>query len=128
MTQRNKYRVCGQPHCPTIVQGTTRCPQHKTKDTNRPTAHQRGYNTQWKKTRKQYLQQHPNCCVIGCTRKATDVDHIQGRGPLAPDGHQHNQLQPLCHQHHSQKTASTTHNNKQPRVGVPPTNQTPHRP
>jgi hypothetical protein len=37
--------------------------------------------------------------------RATDVDHIDGRGPKGPRGHDWSNLRALCHSHHSKRTA-----------------------
>jgi ribose 1,5-bisphosphokinase PhnN len=42
---------------------------------------------------------------MGCVAKATDVDHIDGEGPLGPRGHDWTNLRALCHSHHSKRTA-----------------------
>lgn len=44
-------------------------------DQKRPTANQRGYNSEWAKARKQYLAAHPLCCRCGAP--ANVVDHIK---------------------------------------------------
>lgn len=71
----------------------------------RPSARERGYDSRWERTRAAYLARHPTCEVSGCDERATDVDHIDGLGPLAPRGHDHDNLRALCHPHHSQRTA-----------------------
>ena len=67
----------------------------------------RGYNRQWQKARKKYLEAHPLC--VECMKegryvKATDVDHIiPHRGDRTLFWDQGN-WQALCHRHHSMKT------------------------
>ena len=68
----------------------------------RPTAAQRGYSYQWQQTRQRILAQYPQCSVVGCPLKATDVDHRIPRNRGGSDDDQN--LVPLCHAHHSQKT------------------------
>ncbi len=75
-------------------------------DAKRPTPAQRGYNTQWQTTRDRYLDTHPQCQWPGCDQPATQVDHIDGQGPLAPNGHDPVNLQALCAPHHSHKTVT----------------------
>ena len=72
-------------------------------DQQRGSAHKRGYGVGWRAHRAAYLRDHPICCVPGCNRPATDVDHIvpRRRGGSDEDAN----LQPLCHAHHSAKTA-----------------------
>lgn len=71
----------------------------------RPDPAQRGYDHKWRRTRGRYLKHHPACEHPGCTRPATDVHHLDNQGPLAPNGHKWNNLQALCHTHHSRHTA-----------------------
>lgn len=62
---------------------------------------ERGYDARWRRTRARYLRHHPTCEVVGCNTTATDVHHLDGRGPLGPAGHELSNLQALCHSHHS---------------------------
>lgn len=67
----------------------------------RPNAHARGYGRDWKIIRDEHLRNYPWCVLCGET--GTDVDHIRPRkqgGTDDPDN-----LQTLCHKHHSAKTA-----------------------
>lgn len=61
-------------------------------------------STEWRAFRAGYLAAHPWCCVPGCPKKATQVDHVKSRrsggAPLEPSN-----CQPFCWSHHSQKTA-----------------------
>lgn len=96
---------CGNPASP----GSGRCEPHrleqrKASDQRRPTAHQRGYDQRWQRTRTAYLAAHPTC-ECGCGGKATDVDHIDGLGPNGPHGHDWQNLQALTASCHAQKTA-----------------------
>lgn len=67
----------------------------------------RVYDTQvWKRVRRAVLADNPLCVMcqrIGVAHPATDVDHItpieKGGAWYDPDN-----LQPLCHEHHSIKT------------------------
>ena len=67
----------------------------------------RGYNRQWQKARKQFLETHAlcsECMKEGRYIKATDVDHIiPHRGDRTLFWDQGN-WQALCHRHHSIKT------------------------
>ncbi len=98
-------RVCNVPGCPTLTD-QPRCPDHQQQaERERGTARQRGYGTKWQVTRRRYLKRHPICCEPDCMRLATDVDHIDGLGPLGPRGHDPANLRAYCHPHHSQRTA-----------------------
>ena len=99
------HKGCTQP----APHGQGRCETHrlaqrKDQDQHRPSARQRGYDQRWERTRKAYPANHPRCCV--CNQPATDVDHIDGAGPLSPRGHDWSNLQALCHPCHSRKTAA----------------------
>ena len=76
----------------------------RTTDRRRPTANQRGYDKRWQQTRAEHLRREPNC--RSCGKPGRHVDHIDGAGPLAPNGHDHANLQTLCHSCHSTKTAT----------------------
>lgn len=91
--------VCGR------IATSKRCPEHKRKD-NRPHSTARGYDRRWYATRKRYLSTHPTCEYDGCEAAAQDVHHLDGLGPLAPRGHDPDNLAALCHSHHSQRTAA----------------------
>lgn len=70
---------------------------------NRESAYKRGYDSNWQRVRQMVLNRNPMCQVPGCTRPATDIDHII---PLRQGGENtDNNLQALCHSHHSMKTA-----------------------
>lgn len=103
-------RVCAEPNCPELTT-STRCPAHtkakrRAEDKRRPNARQRGYDSHWQRTRAEYLRLHPVCeDQRGCIEPATDVHHLDGRGPKGPKGHDHSNLQALCHAHHSSLTA-----------------------
>jgi 5-methylcytosine-specific restriction protein A len=74
-------------------------------DMKRPTADQRGYDAEWRRTRARFLQANPTCTHPGCVAKATEVHHVQ-RVTAAP--HLRlvtTNLQGLCKRHHSAITA-----------------------
>lgn len=98
--------ICNVPGCPAIATGKGKCDIHRQEaDRARGTAAQRGYNYKWARTRGRYLQLHPTCEQSGCDAAATDVHHIDGRGPGGVNGHQHSNLRALCKSHHSALTA-----------------------
>lgn len=101
--------VCADPGCAELCSGTY-CEKHarpkrqwtRRPDT-RPSANARGYDYDWRKTRAAFLKAHPWCMADECTEKATDVDHIMPRAKGGTD--EWDNLQALCHSHHSSKTA-----------------------
>lgn len=101
-------KPCGKPGCPRLVRGpASRCTDHASeRERARGTATSRGYGADWRTLRAAHLLAHPVCSHQDCTALATDVDHVTPhRGDdalrLDPDN-----LQSLCHSHHSQKTAT----------------------
>ncbi len=72
---------------------------------DRGSAYQRGYDRHWRKVRLAYLMAHPMCVAPGCGKAATDVDHLDSRGPRGEKGYDWDNLQPLCSSCHSKKTA-----------------------
>ena len=100
---------CKHPGCPALIPaGTKYCDKHKAMHPEevRPAA-SRGYNSRWRRARKQYLQTHPLC--VECMKdgryvKATVVDHIvphRGDQKLFWD---RSNWQGLCEHHHNVKT------------------------
>ena len=101
---RSPAKPCTWPQgCPNLCVTGSRCPDHA-KD-RRPTAARRGYDTKWQRTRQAKLTATPYCEQPGCFKPATEVDHIDGLGPLGPQGHTPGNLRSYCHPHHSQRTA-----------------------
>lgn len=103
-------KVCAESGCPNLTD-STRCEFHskakrRREDQRRPSAKARGYDSKWERTRRLYLRSHPICeDPEGCIDRSTDVDHIDGLGPLGPKGHDEENLRALCHSHHSKRTA-----------------------
>lgn len=63
-------------------------------------------SARWRRLRRRILTERPWCAWPRCHEAATDVDHIitiAERPDLAWD---EDNLQPLCHRHHSHKTAT----------------------
>lgn len=104
---RRAARVCPEPGCVELITGDARlCEEHERErkrahDAKRPSAAQRGYDAEWRETRKAYLIEYPHCVVCGAV--ATEVDHIT---PISEGGARldWNNLQAMCKTHHSQKT------------------------
>lgn len=95
-----------------VYDGTTRCSEHKVKhnwadDKIRGNRHERGYGSEWEKTRKIVLKRDDYLCVNhkakGIFRKATDVDHIIPKERGGTDNIDN--LQSLCSKCHREKTA-----------------------
>lgn len=115
MATRKAMQVCPTPGCPTLTpQG--RCGPCQTKArAARPQPNTRGYNARWRKASADYLQTHPYCECPACSALpqlqrdlATEVDHIDGLGPLGPRGFDPTNWQAMSKRHHSRKTATET--------------------
>lgn len=104
---RRALKVCSTPGCPALVpSGVGRCDDcDRGADRSRGTAAERGYDARWRRTRADFLLEHPLCSEVHCLALAVDVDHIDGEGPLGPRGHDFSNLRPFCQPHHSQRTA-----------------------
>ena len=76
------------------------------RDTRRGSAHARGYGRAWERLRAAVLAEEPlcrECQAAGRVEAATDVDHVKPRARGGTDARSN--LQPLCHECHSAKTA-----------------------
>ena len=121
-------KLCAVPGCPNIINvGETYCAEHlklkrKFGDRRRGSASSRGYDRNWQRLRKLVLHSEPLCRECkrpGRHTPATEVDHIV---PLAAGGtNDFENLQPLCHECHSRKTATENggFGNLGPRGGRP---------
>lgn len=102
---RSRWKVCSRPGCPELTQAGRCDGCAREADRSRGTAAERGYDARWRRTRAAFLHQHVGICEHpGCLALVTDVDHIDGEGPLGPRGHDFSNLRGLCKPHHSQKT------------------------
>jgi 5-methylcytosine-specific restriction protein A len=76
-------------------------------DANRPGAHDRGYDHEWRRARKAFLAAHPLCAECereGKVTAATVVDHvIPHRGDMVLFWQETN-WESLCATHHNRKT------------------------
>lgn len=100
---------CAYPSCPAFAgNGERYCKAHKARvgkdeQDRRGTSTQRGYGSRWQRLRLLILARDPVCRYPGCGQLSTDVDHIVPRSKGGTD--EENNLQGLCHEHHSLKTA-----------------------
>ncbi len=104
---RRPMTECLEPGCHELV-AAGRCAAHTRErrssyDDARGNSAERGYGHRWRKLRERILNRDPLCQAAGCDRDATDVDHIVPRSRGGTDGD--NNLQGLCHECHSAKTA-----------------------
>ena len=87
------------PTLPRAACTVSTCPNRKpcaAHTTYRGSSAQQGYGYAWRVRRAEHLRLHPMCVV--CGERATDVDHVH-RKELSDE------LQSMCHAHHSSKTA-----------------------
>lgn len=99
--------ICKQPGCPASATSRGYCAQHVGRarpQAPRPSAAAQGYGAKWRALRARYLKLHPRCEWVGCDAAATDVDHIIPKAQGGGD--EWDNLQALCHSHHSRKTVT----------------------
>ena len=101
---------CRHPGCAELVEsGRKYCGKHAPLHRHdRPGAAQRGYGAEWRRVRKRFLETHPLC--VECLKegryvRATDLDHIRAHRGDPKLFWDPSNWQPLCHSHHSKKTA-----------------------
>lgn len=102
--------ACAYPRCPELCEpGQRYCDKHKRQYDSqynkvRGSAASRGYNKRWQKIRAMVLADEPlcrECAKHGIVKAATDVHHIDGNVANMDRSN----LEPLCHECHSRKTA-----------------------
>lgn len=107
MGERNA-RPCSVWPCADVARVKGKCTRHAAEaDAGRNTRRARSLavyrSARWRRLRARVLRDRPWCEHPGCRLAATDVDHIirieDGGNPW-----DENNLQPLCHAHHSAKT------------------------
>lgn len=99
--------ICRRPGCPERATRRGYCAEHAPlaqPATPRPSAAAQGYGAKWRALRARYLKLHPMCEWGGCVELATDVDHIIPKTQGGTDAWEN--LQALCHPHHSRKTVT----------------------
>jgi 5-methylcytosine-specific restriction protein A len=102
-------KPCGRSGCPGLTAGRY-CGQHAKDgwqyDQERGSSSARGYGSKWRKLRDYVLKREPLCRIClknGRTEPAREVDHIKPKSAGGTDDQAN--LQGLCHQCHSRKTA-----------------------
>lgn len=107
---------CAHPGCPGRAVKHGRCTTHAAQleqswreryPDHRTSSSARGYGSEWERVRRAFLAKHKWCTICdeaGVRKLATDVDHIVPRVKGGTDDASN--LQALCHEHHSRKTAS----------------------
>lgn len=106
-------KACRHPGCGLAVHdGTSRCDKHKVRagtfaDKRRGSRHERGYGTEWDKTRERIMQRDNGLCQecgrCGFVTLAYAVDHIVCRAEGGPEDDTN--LEAICKPHHVAKTA-----------------------
>jgi 5-methylcytosine-specific restriction enzyme A len=104
-------RPCPEPGCGVLVTHG-RCPTHtRTRELYRGSRITRGYDKDWLRLRTWFVQQPKNHLCrrwseLGITRRRDEVDHIVPfKGLDDPLRLDPKNLQPLCIQHHREKTS-----------------------
>jgi AAA domain-containing protein len=94
-------------HRPAGADATARARRARDRErlATRPSAAARGYDHAWQALRRQHLLAHPHCTVEGCTRPATDVDHVVSIEDAPDQRLDPTNLRSMCHEHHAQRTA-----------------------
>lgn len=74
-------------------------------DRFRPSPAERGYDGDWRRCRRLFIEKHPVCSTPGCGAPTTDVDHLISPR-VRPDLRlKWSNLRPFCHPCHSARTA-----------------------
>lgn len=102
MSHPPSAKVCPRPGCPNLQP----CDKHRRPADLRKSPTARGYDRRWRRKADQYRSAHPTCEHPDCDRPSVDVDHLDGLGPNGPRGYDDDNLEALCHPHHSSKTAT----------------------
>lgn len=124
-------RPCSVYPCPYAATVKGKCPDHaREADAERNLGRARSLavyrSARWRRLRRRVLLARPWCeDPAGCHEPATDVDHVV---PIEDNGDpwDEDNLRPLCHAHHSRKTATVDRARRRGRAGEPPTPAPPH--
>jgi 5-methylcytosine-specific restriction enzyme A len=88
--------ICNTPGCGEEVPKAGKCAECRSKaNAKRPHA---DYGSKWHLIRGSYLKRHPVCEEPACSAKATDVHHLDWKGPGGDNSDAN--LQALCHSCH----------------------------
>jgi len=109
MPRRAKRFCAGR--CGLIVESRycDACAPKFSRETDRRSAHARGYDRRWREFRLVYLRDNPlcvDCFKDGYAVAATDVHHIQKLANHPELKYEPANLMALCSQHHDGRTAS----------------------
>lgn len=102
------FRPCSVPGCRALTRERY-CAEHAASEPRRyeqarGSASRRGYDKAWRQARRRVLRRDPFCRWPGCDQPSAEVDHVV---PLAAGGgDDESNLQGLCKEHHSRKTAT----------------------
>jgi 5-methylcytosine-specific restriction protein A len=105
--------ICSTPGCPVLVYPAGRCTECKARaGAMRSKRKNLGRDARWQRESKRYLLAHPLCECDECGAipiplrpAATEVDHIDGLGPVGPRGYDWSNLRSMTKAHHSRETA-----------------------
>lgn len=105
------------PGCPRLAVKRGRCEEHQRSEVStreRGSASERGYGSDWRVLRAEYLRENPDCVGVvergvrihaaGCDGTATEVDHVVPRRLGGSDDWEN--LQALSRRCHARKTAT----------------------
>src|ERR1035441_353796 len=117
----NKVNFCAQPSCSYIAINGRFCEHHKTDNyqkradkARRQAATEKWYDKRvWRdRLRPMKLRRNPVCEMADCNRPATDVHHVDDSWKETEDWRLFTtleNLQSLCHEHHSSITMNRNH-------------------
>lgn len=77
----------------------------KRTDAKRAASSQRGYDSEWRRFRRAFLDTFPHCSFKGCTADAVDVDHVMDVRRYPALRLTMSNCRGYCHAHHSARTA-----------------------
>lgn len=102
-------KFCAFQGCNALVAGGC-CDEHggekawSIHGVERGSAAARGYDANWLRIRLYVLRRQPICATVGCNRPASECDHIKPKRSGGTNAISN--LQGLCRQCHSRKTAT----------------------